>query len=262
MSTSRSVVVIPARLQSTRLPRKVLADICGWPMIRHVYHRARQARLPAEVLVATDSDEVARNVTGWGGNVVMTSPDCTCGTQRIASIVDQLDASVVVNVQGDEPLLEPELIDQLIEAIRESAADMVIPVRKITSLDMLMSPTAVKAVLRSDGQVMYFSRSAVPFIRDLPAERWLERHAYWVVVGTAAFRSRALLEYRDWPEGILENLEKVEQFRFLEAGKQIWAIETQLDSIAVDVPEDLERARKLVAESLNPRKSGPEGAAA
>ena len=261
MSNSRAVVVIPARLESTRLPRKVLADICGWPMIRHVYERAKKADLPEDVLVATDSDEIAENVAGWGGNVVMTSPDCTCGTDRIASIVDQLDADIVVNVQGDEPLIEPKLIDQLIQAARDSAADMVIPVRKITSLETLMSPHTVKAVLRPDGAVMYFSRNAAPFIRDAAPESWLERHKYWLVVGTASFRTTALLEYRDWPESTLEKLEKIEQLRFLEAGKRISAIETDLESIAVDVQEDLELARKLIGELTGSLSKLPEGRA-
>jgi 3-deoxy-manno-octulosonate cytidylyltransferase (CMP-KDO synthetase) len=219
-------------------------------MIRHVYERCKQAALPSRVLVATDSEEVAANVTGWGGNVVLTSPDCTCGTERIASIVEQLDADIVVNVQGDEPLMEPQLIDQLVQAARESTAEVVIPVRKITTLETLMSPTAVKAVLKPDGSVMVFSRNAVPFIRDVPPERWLEVHNYWLVIGTSAFRSQVLLEYRDWPESILESLEKIEQFRFLEAGKQISTIETNLDTIAVDVPEDLDRARKLIGAQL------------
>lgn len=251
--------MIPARLQSTRLPRKVLADICGWPMVRHVYERAKQAKLPANVLIATDSDEVAENVRGWGGNVVLTSPDCTCGTERIASIVDQLDAGIVVNVQGDEPLMEPQLIDQLVQAARESTADVVIPVRKISSLETLMSPTAVKAVLKPDGSAMFFSRNAVPFIRDVPPKRWLEVHDYWLVIGTSAFRSQVLLEYKDWPESILESLEKIEQFRFLEAGKQISTIETNLNTISVDVPEDLDRARKLVGEQLRSQSGGQRG---
>jgi 3-deoxy-manno-octulosonate cytidylyltransferase (CMP-KDO synthetase) len=246
LSNSTAVVVIPARLESTRLQRKVLADICGWPMLRHVYQRAKEAELSENILVATDSDEVAENVTSWGGNVVMTSPDCTCGTERIASIIDQLDADIVVNVQGDEPLIEPRLIDQLIQATRGSTADMVIPVRKIASLETLMSPNAVKAVLRADGEVMYFSRNAAPFIRDVAQKCWLERYNYWVVLGTASFRAAALREYRDWPESTLEKLEKIEQFRFLEAGKRIASIETDLESIAVDVQEDLELARQLV----------------
>lgn len=248
MSNLRSVVVIPARLESTRLPRKVLADIWGWPMVRHVYHRAKQAQLPADVFVATDSEEVAQNVAGWGGNVIMTSAGCSCGTERIASIVEQLEADIVVNVQGDEPLLEPRLIDQLIQATEQSTAGLVMPVRRITSLETLLSPTAVKAVLGSDGRVMYFSRSAVPFIRDIPQEQWLEQHDYWLVVGTSSFRTRTLIEYRSWPEGPLERLEKIEQFRFLEAGTEVSAIETEFDSIAVDVPEDLERAREIVGE--------------
>ena len=248
MTNSGAIVVIPARLESTRLPRKVLADICGWPMIRHVYQRVKLAKLPTDVLVATDSLEVAENVASWGGNVVMTSADCTCGTERIASIIEQLETDIIVNVQGDEPLIEPDLIDQLIQATQTNNADVVIPVRKISSLETLMSPTAVKAVLKPTGEVIYFSRNASPFIRDVAPERWLEFHNYWLVVGTASFRASALLEYRNWPESTLEKLEKIEQFRFLEAGKQIFAIETDLDSIAVDVPEDLERARQMVGE--------------
>lgn len=249
--SNNSVVVIPARLESTRLPRKVLADICGWPMIRHVYERCKQATLPSRVLVATDSEEVAENVKGWGGNVVMTSSDCICGTERIASIVEQLDADTVVNVQGDEPLIAPGLVDQLIRATVETGADMVIPVRKITSLEVLLSPTAVKAVLGRGGDVLYFSRSPVPFIRDVAPKNWLENHDFWVVVGTASFRKQALLEYRTWPEDRLERLEKIEQLRFLAAGKRIATVQTEMDSIAVDVPKDLERARRLVADALS-----------
>ena len=118
-------------------------------MVRHVYERCKQASLATDVIVATDSEEVAANVESWGGKVVMTSPDCTCGTERIASIIGGLDADVVVNVQGDEPMIEPQLIDQLIKAAWESTADLVIPVRKITSLEMLVSPTAVKAEILS-----------------------------------------------------------------------------------------------------------------
>lgn len=261
MPGDKSMVVIPARLESTRLPRKVLADICGWPMVRHVYERCLQASLPSGVLVATDSEEVADNVKSWGGNVIMTSSECTCGTERIASIVEQLDADIVVNVQGDEPVIEPLLVDQLIQAARDTTADLVIPVRKITSLETLVSPTVVKAVLNPQGRVMFFSRNAVPFIRDVPQERWLELSDYWVVIGTSSFRSQALLEYRQWPESRLENLEKIEQFRFLEAGKQISTIETDLESIAVDVPEDLEYARRVVSQLMG-SSGGERGGAA
>lgn len=253
--------MIPARLGSSRLPRKVLADICGWPMIRHVYDRVSQAKLPAETLVATDSSEVSENVTAWGGNVVMTSADCTSGTERIASIVEQLDADIVVNVQADEPLIAPDLVDQLIHAIRVTTADMVIPVRNIASLATLMNTSGVKAVLKSNGDVMYFSRNAAPFIRDVAQDRWLEMHDYWLVVGTASFRTQTLLEYRGWPESVLERLEKIEQFRFLEAGKRISTIETDLDSVAVDVPEDLELARRFMDELVQLRCDSRQGRA-
>ena len=243
----KSIVIIPARLESSRLPRKVLLDIEGWPMVRHVYQRAMQAKLASEVLVATDSEEVATNVASWGGRVMMTGSDCTCGTERIASIAHRFDAEFVVNVQGDEPLIEPDLIDALIGTIQQSSADVVIPVRKIVSLDTLTSPTTVKAVVKDDSHVLTLSRSPVPFIRDVPLEEWLDLSNFWAVVGTAALKKEVLLEYQNWPETTLESLEKVEQLRFLEWGKRILAIETHLDSVAVDVPVDLDRVRQIVS---------------
>lgn len=254
MVTGRSLVVIPARLESARLPRKVLADIGGWPMIRHVYTRAQQARLPSDVLVATDSDEVAEIVKSWGGKAVMTSPHCTCGTERIASIVDQLDADIVVNVQGDEPLVDPRLIDQLIEVTAQTGAEVVVPVRKITDLGTLKSLSAVKAVLKQDGTVIYMSRAAVPVIRDVAPDQWLAHQDYWLVVGTASYRKEALIEYRHWEEATLERLEKIEQLRFLEAGKRVLAVQTKFESVAVDLPEDLELVRQLVRDMPHSRE--------
>ena len=215
-------------------------------MVRHVYQRASQATLPTEVLVATDSQEVMANVASWGGRAVMTSSDCSCGTERIASIAHQLDAEIVVNVQGDEPLIDPSLIDELISAVQQSQADVVIPIRRIDTHEELTSHTAVKAMVQDDFYVLCMSRSPLPFIRDVPQEQWLDHGKYWVVVGTAAFKQQALVQYQSWPETTLERLEKVEQLRFLEAGKRIYAIETTLESAAVDVQADLDRVREIV----------------
>jgi len=216
-------------------------------MLWHVYDRAKQAKLPTEVLIATDSEEVAQQASSWGARAIMTSADCTCGTDRIASMVDQLDAEIIINVQGDEPLIDPELIDELGRRARECDADMVTPVIKISDLEVLMSPTTVKVVMRQDGTVLYFSRSPMPFIRDAAPESWIEKNDFWLQVGTYAFRKNVLLEYKGWSESALESVEKVEQLRFLEAEKTIQTFETHFHSMAVDTPEDLEKVRQIMA---------------
>ena len=241
------MVVIPARLQSTRLPGKVLADIHGRPMLQHVYDRAKQSKLPAEVLIATDSEEVAQQASRWGAKAIMTSADCSCGTDRIASMVDQLDAEIIINVQGDEPMIDPDLIDELGRLALLSSADMVTPVVKITDPKVLISPTTVKVVVREDGTALYFSRSPIPFIRDAVPESWTEKNDFWLQVGTYAFRRNVLLEYREWTESALEKMERIEQLRFLEAGKTIQTFETHSHSMAVDTPEDLKTVREIMA---------------
>ena len=198
--------------------------------------------------MATDSSEVYEVVRAWGGNAIMTSPDCTCGTERIASIVDELDAEIIVNVQGDEPMIEPELIDNLISAALKSDADMVTPVTKINETSVLMSPNTVKVVRAFDGMALYFSRSPVPFIRGVDPGDWVQNSDFWLQIGTYAFDRNALKEYTGWIETPLEALEKVEQLRFLEHGKRILTFAAESQSMAVDVPEDLERVRKYLAE--------------
>lgn len=216
-------------------------------MLRHVYDRAKLAKLPSEVLIATDSEEIAKHVRSWGARAVMTSADCSCGTDRIASMVDQLDAEIIINVQGDEPLIDPGLIDELGRRAGESSADMVTPVIKITDPEVLNSATTVKVVIREDGIALYFSRSPIPFVRDVAPELWTEKNDFWLQVGTYAFRRDVLLEYRQWTETGLERMEKIEQLRFLEAGKTIQTFETHVHSMAVDTPEDLEKVRQIMA---------------
>jgi 3-deoxy-manno-octulosonate cytidylyltransferase (CMP-KDO synthetase) len=162
-----------------------------------------------------------------------------------------LDAEIIVNVQGDEPLTDPSLIDELIRRASSSDADMVTPVIKITSTEVLTSHNTVKVVVREDSTALYFSRSPIPFVRDVELEGWVGKTNFWLQVGIYAFRREALLEYRKWPESALERLEKIEQLRFLEAGKKILTFETKSQSIAVDTPDDLERVRQLLAEKRN-----------
>jgi 3-deoxy-manno-octulosonate cytidylyltransferase (CMP-KDO synthetase) len=224
----------------------VLADIHGHPLLWHVFQRASQAKLADSIWIATDSEEVHEAALSWGAQSLITSPDCTCGTERIASIADKIGAELIVNVQGDEPMVEPQLIDDLIVAAQASDADMVTPVIQITDEATLSSATTVKVVRATDGQALYFSRSAVPFIRDVPREQWVERGAFWLQVGMYTFTKDVLMEYLTWPEPPLEALERVEQIRFLEHGKRIMTIETAFHSMAVDVPADLEKVRMLM----------------
>ncbi|UCD70643.1 MAG: 3-deoxy-manno-octulosonate cytidylyltransferase [Syntrophobacterales bacterium] len=244
----RAVAVIPARLQSTRLPRKVLADIAGKPMIRHVYERASLAQSINRVLVATDSKEVIRIVREWGVAVILTSPNLPSGTARIASIVNKIDAEIVVNIQGDQPLVEPELIDELVRSFQNNRADIVTPVFRITEVSDRIDPGLAKVVCGNDGRALYFSRSPIPHVRDAPLAEWPKRAALWAQYGIYGFRRHVLEEFdASLPPSQLEQAEKLEQLRFLEAGYSIYTIKTRFRQIAVDTAEDLAQVRRILA---------------
>lgn len=245
----KTVVVIPARLGSTRLPRKVLADICGKPLIQHVWEQVNQCQLVDEVLVAVDSPEVMERVISFGGKAIMTSESCENGTDRISSIAGNLSADLVINVQGDEPLVSPEMIDRLIEAWRKQPTDLVTPVFKISSMADLVNPNIVKVARAADGRVLYFSRSVVPYLRDQPQDKWLQHHTYWGHIGVYGYRKQVLLEYPHLPYSPLQRIESLEQLRFLEAGFTFQTVETDYRSLAIDTAEDLDAVRKLICRS-------------
>jgi len=240
-------VVIPARLASTRLPRKVLADLGGKPVLRHVWERVARMRKATEILVATDSEEVAKAVAGWGGQFVMTSPDCRSGTERIASILDGLKGQFILNVQGDEPFIDPVLLDALVECFAAEGGDVVTPVYPIRDLATLMNPAVVKVVRGADGRAWYFSRSAVPHVRGVPMEEWPARGLHWGHLGVYGYARAKLAAYATLPESPLESVEALEQLRFLEAGWRIQTLETEYHAVAIDTPEDLAKARALLA---------------
>ena len=243
-----AVAVIPARLQSTRLPRKVLLDIAGKPMIRHVYERTSLAQSINRVLIATDSKEVIRVVQEWGVAVMLTDPNLPSGTARIASIVDKIDAEIIVNVQGDQPLVEPELIDELVRSFQSNKADIVTPVFRITEVSDLIDPGIAKVVCGSDGRALYFSRSPIPHVRDAPLAEWPKRAALWAQYGIYGFRRHVLQDFNaSLPPSQLEQAEKLEQLRFLEAGYSIYTIKTRFRQIAVDTAEDLAQVRRILA---------------
>jgi 3-deoxy-manno-octulosonate cytidylyltransferase (CMP-KDO synthetase) len=245
----RTIALIPARLTSTRLPRKVLADIHGHPLIWHVWSRVCQAKEIDKVMIATDSPEVADVATGFGAQVIMTSPDCQSGTERIASVIDQLAGDLILNVQGDEPLVDPGMLDALVAKWKTTPCDLITPVYRIHEQQDLVSPNVVKVIRAADGRALYFSRSVIPHLRDFPFDSWLEHAIFWGHIGVYGYRREILAHYYELPQSPLERLERLEQLRFLEAGYSIQTVETEYQAVSVDVLEDLERVRQMVGEN-------------
>ena len=247
----KAVVIVPARLGSSRLPRKVLADICGKPMLWYVYQQASRARNIEKVYVATDSPEICRIVSEWGGEYFLTEQNVPSGTARIASIVDQIKADIIVNVQGDEPLVNPMVIDKVVDAFDHVDADIVTPVFQIDNTDTLFSEDAIKVVRDVNGFALYFSRSPIPFVRDVPHEKWINNNSFWGHVGIYGYRREVLKKYQKQAKSILENAEKLEQLRFLEAGISIFVVETNYQTVSVDTSNDLEQVRKIISDKNN-----------
>ncbi len=230
--------IIPARYASTRFPGKPLADILGKPMIQHVFERTRQASTVDRVLVATDDERIRATVAGFGGEVVMTRAEHPTGTDRLAEVAAAIDAALVVNVQGDEPLIDPLMIDQ---AVAPLLADPTIAMgtlkSRIVDEEDYRNPNVVKVVTDRNGFALYFSRASIPFLRDAEAADAL----FYKHVGLYVYRRELLLRYPGMPETSLEKAEKLEQLRALEHGHRIFVAETDRQSIGVDVPGDLQK---------------------
>lgn len=241
------VAIIPSRYGSTRLPAKPLVDLCGAPMVQRVVEQARKARLVDRVIVATDHDAIAAVVRGFGGEAVMTSPDLPSGSDRIAAVAKGITADIIVNVQGDEPLVDPEMIDQAIEPLLSDASILSgTVVRPISDAEDITNPNVVKAVLDAQGFALYFSRSPIPFLRDADPSAWHTRHRYYKHFGLYVYRRPFLLEYASWPPTPLELSEKLEQLRILERGHRMKAAITAHDSIPVDTAADADRVRAIL----------------
>jgi 3-deoxy-manno-octulosonate cytidylyltransferase (CMP-KDO synthetase) len=241
---SRVVVIIPARYESTRFPGKPLADLHGQPMIQRVYERARATRGVDRVLVATDDARIRAAVDGFGGDVVMTSPAHCTGTDRIAEVAAGLDADVIVNVQGDLPLLDPAMVDAAVAPLLADAglpmATIKTPIRTREERD---NPNVVKVVTDRDGYALYFSRSPLPYDRDGALGTGLgHKH-----IGLYAYRRDFLLSFARLAPTPLERAEQLEQLRALEWGFRIKVAEVAAASIEVDTPRDLDRAREQLA---------------
>lgn len=245
---SRVVAVIPARYASQRLPGKPLALINGKPMICRVAERVRQAALVDDVIVATDDRRIAEAVEASGITAVMTPVDVRSGSDRIAIVAATLpETEIIVNVQGDEPLLPPAMVDEAVQPLLED--DSIVAgtlVRRIASEEELLSPSIPKVVLDREGFCLYFSRSVVPFVRDCPAPEWMRKHTFYRHIGLYVFRRDFLLRFASMEQTPLEMAENLEQLRILEHGFKIKAVVTEHDSIAVDTPEDLARVQLIV----------------
>ena len=235
--------VIPARYASTRLPGKPLALIAGKPMIQHVYMKACEAKLPDDVIVATDNEKVFETVHGFGGRAIMTSPDHPSGTDRLAEVALNFpDVDVIVNVQGDEPMIPPEIIDRLAKAF-EAESDL-----KMATMKVLMreedynNPAAVKVVTDNNGYALYFSRSLMPYPRNKTEHYKVYKH-----VGIYAYRRDFLLQYAAVAPTELEKTESLEQLRVLENGYKIKVLESDFQGIGVDTPEDLAAVNELLS---------------
>ncbi len=235
-------VVIPARLGSTRLPRKVLLDIAGKPMLQRVWEQAGKMARASEVLIATDSDEVLKAAQSWGAHAVMTSPDCASGTERIASIIGDLAGDFVINVQGDEPFIPPELLDSLVAAWEQHGDDLVTATYPITDPEELTNPNRVKVVRAHQGRALYFTRSTAPYIRGVEPAQWHTQGLHWVHIGVYGYARPVLEDYAALPPSPLEQAERLEQLRFIEAGLSIHCIETAYRPLGVDTAEDLAKA--------------------
>jgi len=250
-----AIVTIPARLKSTRFPRKVMADIHGRPMLWYVYQGVCKADRISAVWILTDSTEVFHAAASWGAKAIMTSEDCPSGTARIASVIDQLDADIIINVQGDEPLMDSAVVDTMIASLEDSDADVVTPVYRIDAPEDISNLNINKVVRAADNSALYFSHSPIPHVRDEPIENWASLTPFWGHVGVYGYRRNVLEEYDRLPEGRLEQVEKLEQLRLLEAGKKILTVEIDYHPLGVDVPSDLERVKELIDPNTLLRKT-------
>ena len=235
----RTLGVVPARLASTRLPRKVLREVAGKPLLVWVVEAARACPQLDEVLVATDSDEVVSLCEARGIAVELTSPDLPSGTDRIHAVAQKIDADVYVNIQGDEPLIRPDHISALLRPfVRDDVDVTTLKVRCVP--ENVANPNAVKVVTAADGRALYFSRATIPYDRDGSAPE------YWKHIGLYAYRKAALDRFPSLAASALERTERLEQLRFLESGIDIYVEPTEYDTIGVDTEDDLRLVETLL----------------
>jgi 3-deoxy-manno-octulosonate cytidylyltransferase (CMP-KDO synthetase) len=255
----KALGVIPARLGSTRLPEKILRSIGGKPMIQHVWERARRAEKLEDVIVATDDARIQQCVERFGGKAIMTRQDHPNGTSRIAEVMGHFKQDLVINIQGDQPLVDPKALDEMVSIFeRAKDVEMLTLAVRMTDKVSFENPHVVKVVCDVEGNALYFSRAAIPFFqgkKDCALTPCGTGFSFLKHLGVYGYRRDFLLKFVAWEPGILENTEKLEQLRVLERGRSIRVIETAYDFISVDTEEDLQEVEKRLQAQFSFKES-------
>ena len=254
MSSIKKILgVIPARWGSTRFPGKPLADLCGKPMIRYVCEHAKSAKSLFDVVVATDDERICDAVLAFGGKAVMTRTDHRCGTERCVEAIERLAMSderlVVINIQGDEPFIQPEQIEALKKCFEDPETQIATLVKPFTEADSwadLENPNTPKVVFDNNYNALLFSRSVIPYLRGTDKSEWLKQHTYFRHIGMYAYRAEVLKAITKLPQTALETAESLEQLRWLENGYNIKVAITHSSSVGIDTPEDLKKAEAFI----------------
>ena len=245
----RSIAIIPARYASTRFPAKPLAILGGKMVVERVYEQVKKAI--DKVVVATDDERIYDAVMSFGGEVVMTSSEHRSGTDRCAEAYEKLgyEADIVLNIQGDEPFITPEQIETLVKCFDSEKIDIATLVKPFSAedgIDALENPNSPKVVINEAQEAIYFSRSVVPYLRGVERSEWLKNHTFYKHIGIYAFRAETLKRVTTLPQSPLEKAESLEQLRWLESGYKIGVGVTNIETVGIDTPEDLERAEQFL----------------
>lgn len=241
------IAIIPARYASTRFPGKPLVVIQGKTMIQRVFEKAKESLLFDEIIVATDDRRIQGHVESFGGKAVLTSEHHPSGTDRCGEVVQKLGEQydVVINIQGDEPFVQKEQLELLIQQFNQPNADIATLKKKLTNSEDIFNPNVVKVVSSTQGKALYFSRNPIPFARGIEKENWINHQNYYKHLGLYGYRTNVLLELIQLKASELELTESLEQLRWLENGYSIYIAETAFESIGIDTPEDLEKIKTL-----------------
>ena len=237
------IAMIPARDAATRFPYKLMQPLGGKTVIRQTYDNTLATGLFDEVIVVTDSEIIYNEICSNGGKAMMSKKTHESGSDRIAEAVQDMDVDIILNVQGDEPFVNKETLRKILDAFKDEAVQVASVMKKFSNAALVADPNYVKVVVDKNNDSLYFSRSVIPFNRDVASSP-----VYYEHIGVYAFRKQALLMFTNWPEAVLEKAEKLEQLRYLENGLRIRMLITEEVSVKIDVPEDLEKAERFLKE--------------
>lgn len=242
------VGIIPARYASTRFPGKPLIDIMGKSMLQRVYEQAARSNSLSRVVVATDDERIFEHVLSFAGEAIMTAADHQSGTDRCYDALQQLegDFQYVINIQGDEPFIEPQQIDELAAVLSDGTTELATQMIAVDSYEMLFDKGEVKIVLNENNEALYFSRMVIPFIKGVDEKEWHTRHRYYRHVGMYAYRNDILAQITKLPVSSLEKAESLEQLRWIENGFSIKCVSTKYESHCIDTPEDVEKVLRII----------------